>query len=77
MQTNYVSYVFFTLNLSILLELLYHPEFLCDRICLNAILANQFFLSHCQYILNMAEHFIILETQCRHKNVTITKTVGR
>ena len=76
MQTNYVSYVFFTLNSSMLLELLYHPQCLCDRIFWNAILENKFFLSRSQYILNMAEHFIIVETQCGHKALIITKTVG-
>jgi len=51
MKTNNVSYVFFfTLNSSILLELLYHPQFLCDRTFLNVISANQFFITLSVYL---------------------------
>ena len=52
---------FSTLNSSILLELLCHPQFLCDIIFLNVILAKFVSLSRYQYVLNMAEvlYFIL------------------
>jgi len=46
---------FSTLNSNMLLELLLHTQFLCDRIFLNAILANLHFLTRHQYVLNTAE----------------------
>ena len=46
---------FSMVNSNILLQVLSHPQFLCDRIFFNAILANLAFLSRYQYILNMAE----------------------
>ena len=38
-----------------------HPQFLCDRIFLNAILAKLDFLSRYQQVLNMDEalHYIL------------------
>jgi hypothetical protein len=56
MKTNRVSYVFFfTLNSNMLLELFYHPQFLCDRIFLKCNFSEFNYLSLYQNVLNKAE----------------------
>ena len=76
MKTNFFSYVFFPAAFIVLLQLLCHLQFLCDKVFHNAILANLFFLCHATSKFWIClKHYIIFWKQWGHENVII-KTVG-